>query len=294
MHIRFTRIAGGTFSPYSLDLRMADTKSTLVPTEPPPSYEASSSPKPAQARSPGIANYRGPLPLDLPALTFLRSKRVILASASPRRKQLLAQIGLHNLEVIPSTAPENLPKSLSPFEYVLQTATQKALTVYKEQIDSLKGEPTLILAADTVVVSSKGEILEKPRSEAHHISMLKGLRDTGVHKVFTAVAVMSPLESAKDPGYALETAVEETAVKFDSTVTDELIIAYVRTREGVDKAGGYGIQGVGSLLVEKIEGSFDNVVGLPLRCTLRLIEKALAGGEEEVDGEESDEEEDLM
>jgi len=111
--------------------------------------------------------------------------------------------------------------------------------------------------------------------------MLKQLRDTGVHRVFTAVAVMTPLESAREPGYALETAVEETQVKFDAAVTDELLLAYVKTREGADKAGGYGIQGTGSILVEKIDGSFDNVVGLPLRVTLRMIEKVMLKAEEE-------------
>ena len=105
--------------------------------------------------------------------------------------------------------------------------------------------------------------------------MLKSLRDTGAHKVFTAVVVMAPLESAQDPGYALQTSVEETTVRFDKEVTDDMIVAYVKTREGADKAGGYGIQGIGTILIEKIEGSFDNVVGLPLRVTLRLIEKVL-------------------
>jgi len=188
---------------------------------------------------------------------------------------------LNKLDIIPSTAPEDFSKSLSPFEYVLQTANQKALTVYRQEIDNeSQGEPALIIAADTVVVSSAGDILEKPRSEQQHIAMLKNLRDTGLHRVFTAVAVMTPLESARDPGYALETAVEETIVKFDPNVTDDLILAYVRTREGADKAGGYGIQGVGSILVEKIDGSFDNVVGLPLRTTLGLIEKVMAHDDE--------------
>jgi len=191
------------------------------------------------------------------------------------------QIGLSGLEIIPSPVPENLPKSLSPFEYVLQTATQKALSVYTAEINNTQlGEPALIIAADTVVVSSMGEILEKPRSEKEHIAMLKNLRDSGDHGVFTAVTAMAPLESARDPGYALETAVEETSVKFDSSITDDLLLAYVRTREGADKAGGYGIQGIGAILVERIEGSFDNVVGLPLRATLGLIEKVLNHGDE--------------
>lgn len=191
------------------------------------------------------------------------------------------QIGLSNIEAIPSPVPENLPKSLSPFEYVLQTAKQKAMAVYAVEVNNTQlGEPAILIAADTVVVSSLGEMMEKPRSEKEHVAMLKSLRDSGEHRVFTAVAVMAPLESARDPGYALETAVEETSVEFDKMVTDELLLAYVRTREGVDKAGGYGIQGIGAVLVERIHGSFDNVVGLPLRVTLRLIEKVLSHGDE--------------
>lgn len=226
---------------------------------------------------------------------------------------------------------------------MLETSKAKALAVYRSQLNNReKGDPELVIAADTIVVGFQGDILEKPRSEKHHVEMLKALRDggripdaggldrlgnlemgmgakgfggdekaaagaataglgtgmrgegpalgagrretsrdTGWHKVFTSVAVCAPLESARDPGYALETKVEETAVKFDPDVTNELIMAYVRTREGVDKAGGYGIQGIGGLLVERIEGTWDNVVGLPLRATVRLIEKVLRQAEEE-------------
>ncbi len=187
------------------------------------------------------------------------------------------QIGLTDLEIVPSTLPEDKSKSLAPFEYVLQTAQQKAIHVYQNTIDDPKGEPALVLAADTVVSTHMGEILEKPHNEREHLAMLKLLRDQngGWHKVYTAVVCMTPLESAMDPGYAMETHVEETDVKFDQEVTDELLLSYVRTREGADKAGGYGIQGVGSILVEKIDGTFDNVVGLPLRATLRAIEKVL-------------------
>ena len=124
-------------------------------------------------------------------------------------------------------------------------------------------------------------MLEKPRSEADHIAMLKMLRSSGYHRVYTAVVAMTPLASARDPGYAMETTVEETTVRFGRDISDEMLMAYVRTREGADKAGGYGIQGIGAILVDRIEGSWDNVVGLPLRATLGLIEKVLREGDEE-------------
>ncbi|KAF2668801.1 septum formation protein [Microthyrium microscopicum] len=258
---------------------MPDTKNS-TPLDPPPSYEA------AQQPSAPVLRPRAPVLLDLPALNSLRGKRVILASASPRRRQLLAQIGLTNLEIIPSAFAEDLPKSGAPFDYVLETATQKALKVYEQEINNVaKGEPTLIIAADTIVVAPNGEILEKPKSMKSHVETLQMLRDGGFHQVYTAVACMAPLESAADPGYRLETHVEETAVRFDPLATDELILSYVKTREGVDKAGGYGIQGIGAILIDKIDGSFDNVVGLPLKSTLKLIEKIMtqqADDEEEL------------
>lgn len=88
------------------------------------------------------------------------------------------------------------------------------MNVYRAEIDSPKGEPALVIAADTVVVSAQGEILEKPRNEKEHFSVLKALRNAGWHKVYTAVVCMSPLESAADPGYAIKTHCEETVVKF--------------------------------------------------------------------------------
>ena len=88
------------------------------------------------------------------------------------------------------------------------TAETKAMNVYRAEIDSPKGEPALVIAADTIVISTLGEILEKPRSEKEHYATLKSLRDSGWHKVCTAVVCMSPLESAVDPGYAMETHIE--------------------------------------------------------------------------------------
>ncbi|TAQ83445.1 hypothetical protein B7494_g8236 [Chlorociboria aeruginascens] len=204
------------------------------------------------------------------------------------------QINFTNLEITPSTKPENLSKEqLGPFEYVLQTATQKALDVYSISLEnSLVSipDPSLVISADTVIVTTAGLILEKPRNEKEHIGMLKMLRDQKIHKVYTAVCVVAPREDARAPGYNLRTAVEETKVWFDRDVSDDLIEAYVRTREGADKAGGYGLQGLGSLLVEKIEGTWDNVIGLPLKATLALIEECVLNqdGNEEDDEEEEE------
>lgn len=256
-------------------------------SDPPPAYD-----KPVPKANRGAPLPRPP-PLNLPVLNSLRSQRVILASQSPRRKQIMSFLGLPNIEIIPSNAAEDLPKSLGPFEYVLATATKKAQAVYEQEVNNeIKGEPALILAADTVVVDpSTGSILEKPRSEAHHMAMLRSLRDIRDHKVYTALVAMAPLASARDPGYAVETTVEETSVRFDGDVTDDLIMAYVRTREGADKAGGYGLQGLGSILVEKIDGSYDNVIGLPLKATLKVIETVMqrADDDEELLGDDEDE-----
>jgi len=221
-------------------------------------------------------------------LNMIRGKRVILASASPRRKQLLSQIGLTDIEVIPSSFAEDLDKSrYGAFEYVRETAVQKCLEVYKREINNpVKGKPAIVLSADTVIVSYAGEIMEKPRSEKEHLAMLRTLRDGPPHKVCTAVVAMAPLETLVYPGYAQENHVEETIVTFDPMVTDHLLEAYVKTREGADKAGGYAIQGTGSILVKKIEGTFDNVVGLPLRGTLKVIERVLSNDEMTEEGEE--------
>ncbi len=176
---------------------------------------------------------------------------------------------------------------------MVQTASQKALATYSACLnDATKGDPAALIAADTIGVSAAGAILEKPRSEAHHRAMLQELRDGGRHSIFTAVAVMAPPTSLRSPGYALETAVEETVVFFDRTGSDEMLQAYVRTREGVDKAGGYGIQGMGALLVERIEGGYENVVGLPLRATLKLLEKVKTQADAEYPEDEEDPEED--
>ncbi|KAI3322960.1 hypothetical protein HD806DRAFT_523179 [Xylariaceae sp. AK1471] len=295
-----------------------------VPLDPPPAYDAATAkeqnlpirqpqqPPPQGRRPPPLAT------LDLPILKYMRTHRVILASASPRRRALLAQIGLPNIEVIPSTKPENLPKEqLGAFEYVSATAQQKALDVYQLAIKKIEeatearekarenGEvtpngdgtealkdPDLVIAADTVIVTRDGAVLEKPPSEKAHKRMLRHLRDTRTHRVLTAICCVAPKADAGFPGYAIANHIEETRVTFAKTsdgLPDDVIDAYVRTREGVDKAGGYAVQGIGGMmLVEKIEGSVDNVVGLPVRQCLQLCEKVIFKQDEESEAEEDD------
>ncbi|PNY28279.1 Uncharacterized protein TCAP_01787 [Tolypocladium capitatum] len=274
---------------------MADSK---TPRDPPPEYTVAVAKHGAGPRPSGPAR-RSVLPLDLPILKHLNAKRVILASASPRRKALLQQIGLTNLEITPSAKPEDLDKAAyGPWEYVAETARRKCLDVYTTCLETHLAsipEPDLVIAADTVIVTRDGRILEKPRSEAEHVRMLKHMRDTEMHRVLTAVTVLAPREDARHPGYSITSHTEETKVYFwgeDNGLPDDVIESYVKTREGADKAGGYAVQGIGGmLLVQMIEGSVDNVVGLPVRQCLSMAEKVMfRQDEDEFDEGNSDEE----
>ncbi|KAI0160496.1 inosine triphosphate pyrophosphatase-like protein [Xylariaceae sp. FL1272] len=284
--------------------------SSEVPKEPPPDYDTSArehGPLPIRTAPPQGRRPPPIAPLDLPIVQYMKTHRVILASASPRRRQLLGQIGLTNIEVKPSTKPENLPKeALGAFEYVSATAAQKALDIYQTELatteaaaeangddaDTPQKDPDLVIAADTVIVTRDGKILEKPASEQAHKRMLRHLRDTRIHRVLTAVCCIAPKADASFPGYSMVSHTEETKVTFAKELDglpDEVIDAYVKTREGVDKAGGYAVQGIGgSLLIEKIEGGVDNVIGLPVRKTLQLCEKVIFKQEEESDEEEEE------
>ncbi|KAK5992643.1 Maf-like protein C3G6.03c [Cladobotryum mycophilum] len=275
---------------------MADPKS---PTDPPAEYNAAD--EHGENAAPRLTGpIRRPLqPLDLPIIKHLNSKRVVLASASPRRKALLQQMGLTSLEITPSTKPEDLDKkAYGPWEYVATTARNKCLDVYTASLETHLAsipDPDLVIAADTIIVTRDGRILEKPRSEQEHIRMLKHLRDTRMHRVLTSVTVLAPREDARHPGYDIKTHTEETKVYFwseDNGLPDDVIESYVKTREGVDKAGGYAIQGIaGMLLVEKIEGSVDNVIGLPVKRTLMMAEKVIFqqdGGDYDNEEEESE------
>ncbi|MDK2821001.1 MAG: nucleoside triphosphate pyrophosphatase [Clostridia bacterium] len=184
--------------------------------------------------------------------------KIVLASASPRRQQLLKQIGL-NFEVKPSNINENNFLDLPPDTRVESLALAKARAV-AEFLDGI--EDALVIGADTIVIC-QGEVFGKPSTKAEAVKMLSFLSGR-THKVCTGVALKKASTSLE------KVASVSTDVTFRQLNT-EMIEAYVSTGEPLDKAGAYAIQGIGSLLVEKISGDYFNVVGLPLVKTAELL-----------------------
>jgi len=179
------------------------------------------------------------------------SPRLVLASSSPRRKEILARLGLHPRVVWPDVDERRLPGE-SPRDYVARTAREKALAVAPEVAEE-EGERAWIIAADTVVVLD-GEPLGKPEDELEARRMLTALSGRE-HVVFTGWSLLQP-------GGEERKGVEATRVWF-KTLRQTEIDAYVASGEPLDKAGAYGIQGLGCFLVERIDGNYENVVGLP-------------------------------
>ncbi|XP_043849202.1 probable bifunctional dTTP/UTP pyrophosphatase/methyltransferase protein isoform X1 [Dromiciops gliroides] len=197
-----------------------------------------------------------------PVIQKLVSKRVVLASASPRRQEILNCAGLR-FEVVPSRFKETLDKAsfAMPYEYAMETAKQKALEVANRMNVKDFRSPDVVIGADTIVTVD-GLILEKPVDKRDAYNMLSRLNGK-VHSVFTGVAIVHCNSKDKQ----LETEVfefyEETKVKF-SDLSEELLWEYIHSGEPMDKAGGYGIQALGGMLVEYVHGDFLNVVGFPL------------------------------
>ncbi|APB69973.1 septum formation inhibitor Maf [Paenibacillus peoriae] len=178
--------------------------------------------------------------------------RIILASTSPRRKELLAFLRLP-FEVVPSHADESTPESWTPQQIVETLAARKAEAVVNTAAQSK--EAGLVIGSDTIVVLD-GSVLGKPADHADAVRMLTALQGR-THRVYTGVA-------------CIHTGTGEMLVRHRQTevtmkpLSQEQIVAYVNTGEPSDKAGAYGIQGMGATLVESIQGCYFNVVGLPL------------------------------
>ena len=180
---------------------------------------------------------------------------IVLASASPRRRELLQTAGVE-FTVCVSDAEERIPPGTSPHEAVMLLAKQKALAVAKDRPNDL------VIGADTVVVYD-GAILGKPADEADAARMLRMLSGR-THTVYTGVCLVS--------AGSAETFFEQTQVTF-YPLTDDEIAAYIATGEPMDKAGAYGIQGRGCTLVRGICGDYFNVVGLPVAALCRRLKQ---------------------
>ena len=205
----------------------------------------------------------------LTELAVVRAAHLVLASASPRRVQILnEQLGL-NTVVMPSFFEENLEKSqYTPHEYVRENALQKALEVYNRLSEDDR-PPSCVIGADTVVVLGE-EVLEKPKDKADAAKMLARLSAAGSHTVCTGVALVycdnkERVDDDANDGLPVivNSFVETTQVSF-AVLSPELIEAYVETGEPLDKAGAYGIQGLGGSFVTGIQGDYLNVVGFPM------------------------------
>jgi septum formation protein len=202
--------------------------------------------------------------------------RLVLASASPRRSELLRSVGLQ-FDIVPADIDESTLPGEAPSDYVARLSNEKARIV-AERV----GGSSIVIAADTTV-DVDGRILEKPMDDADARRMLR-LLSGRTHLVHTGVSVVGPGGDGAGedrPGGdgagedRSSTVVVETAVRFVE-LTDRAIDWYLATGEHSGKAGAYGIQGVAGAFVERLDGSVTNVIGLPLAETLALLSSTVA------------------
>lgn len=194
---------------------------------------------------------------------------VVLASASPRRRDLLNEIGIEPV-IIPADIDETPQSSETPIAFAARMAEEKAYPIARRILEQgipemhTVAHPFAVIAADTVV-DLDGQIFGKPADDDDARAMLRALSGR-THRVHTAVVVVAGTgEAFHDVVTSLVTFVP---------VTDELLEWYIATGEPHDKAGAYAVQGQGGVLVDKVQGSMSNVVGLPLTETMQLLERA--------------------
>lgn len=183
--------------------------------------------------------------------------KIVLASTSPRRAELLKQIGVE-FELASGNVPERPHPDEAPADYITRLARAKVIAVSRER------ETGLIIGADTVVVLD-GQLLGKPEDEADAERMLRSLSGRW-HAVMTGVALYDVATGQEVADF------DKTLVRF-ARLSNQEIEWYVKTGEPMDKAGAYGIQGLGGLFVDEIAGNYYNVVGLPLPLVYRLARR---------------------
>lgn len=185
---------------------------------------------------------------------------IILASGSPRRKEILSQVGIA-FTVQPSNK-EEITTATSPSEFVMNLSRLKA-----EDIASKQANPCMVIGADTIV-ALEGTILGKPKDEAEAYTMLKQLSGRS-HEVYTGVTVIV-MDERK---VTHKTTFYEMAKVFLASMSDEEIYAYIESKEPMDKAGAYAIQGRFACYVERIEGDYYTIVGLPIAHLYKVIKE---------------------
>jgi septum formation protein len=190
-------------------------------------------------------------------------RRLILASASPRRRELLTQAG-YAFEVQPAHVNEDLRPGEEAIAYVVRLAREKALFVLAEMSSKGPAAPQVVVLGADTTVTLDGHILAKPEDATDAARMLRMLSGR-THRVITGVAIAT----AK----GVEVAAEVTGVQF-RTLSDEEIATYVASGEPMDKAGAYGIQGLAAKWIPRVEGCYFNVVGLPLALVATMLEEA--------------------
>ncbi|MGH9450500.1 MAG: Maf family protein [Terriglobia bacterium] len=188
---------------------------------------------------------------------------LILASRSPRRRELLGKAGIP-FEVRPVTVDESLRRGEAAVNYVERVARDKALTVAQA---AAPGSP--VLGADTVVVAA-GEVLGKPRDAADAARMLR-LLSGGTHYVVTGVCLVRAPDT-------VEALLHEATTVVMKPLSEAMIQEYIRSGEPLDKAGAYAIQGLASKFIARVDGNVDNVVGLPVARVAKMLSALESGG----------------
>ena len=187
------------------------------------------------------------------------TRRIILASTSPRRRELVASLHIP-FDIVPSHAEESTPEGWSPDRIVTELAKRKAEAVYRQLDDG--DRHGVIVGSDTIVVRD-GTVLGKPADQREAASMLRSLQGRS-HEVYTGVACVDSRTGACKVDYR-RTVVTMRALR------EEEVEAYAASGEGLDKAGAYAIQGLGATIVTGIEGCYFNVVGLPLSLLTEML-----------------------
>ncbi len=177
-------------------------------------------------------------------------KKIVLASASPRRKEILEQIGL-SFDIIPSTCSEVITKNI-PKDIVEELACQKAQEIFEKV-----GESSIVIGADTIVVSNN-KIMGKPKDEEDAFNMLNELQ-ANTHAVYTGVCVF-----VKENELIKKLVFSEATNVSMYPISKKQILDYIATKEPMDKAGAYAVQGKFAIYIKKIDGDYNNVVGLPI------------------------------